>query len=167
MTLAELGPCLGGALTAARSHHTAIGGNFRHPSLFWSLLETVHMNHFLSSRGPVCLISSKRNGRGCTCWAACGRGGGGRVLWASLGVPGPEGARGGRVTSELLRVAALCLQAWEGLATRASALSHPAPCPTTLVAVLARGFLCVGEAGAMSEGQASCHLTGGLSHHCF
>lgn len=91
MTLAELGPCLGGALTAARSRHAAIGGNFRHPSLFWSLLETVHMNHLLSSRGPVCLISSKTNGRGCACWAAWGRGGGGQVLWASLGVPGPEG----------------------------------------------------------------------------
>lgn len=65
------------------------------------------------------------------------------------------------MTSELLRVTALCLQAWEGLATRVSALSHPAPCPTALVAVLAQGLLCVGEAGAISEGQASCHLTGG------
>lgn len=49
---------------------------------------------------------------------------------------------------------------WEGLATRVSALSPPNP--TALVTIpLAQGLLCVGEAGAMSEGWSSCHLTGG------
>lgn len=46
---------------------------------------------------------------------------------------------------------------WEGLATRVSAVSPPLP--TALVALLAQGLLCVGEAGAMSDGWASCHLT--------
>ena len=51
---------------------------------------------------------------------------------------------------------------WEGLATRVSALSPPTP--TALVTVpLAQGLLCVGESGAISEGWASCHLTGVVS----
>lgn len=51
---------------------------------------------------------------------------------------------------------------WEGLAKRASALSPSTP--TALVTIsLAQGLLCVGEAGAISEGWASCHLTGVVS----